>query len=45
MSTRPKVIKFQLGVKGGGKEGQVGGSIVGLWRWKTVPSAVFWKVA
>ena len=24
--------------------GQVGGSIVGLWRWKTVPSAVFYKV-
>ena len=31
-------------VNGGGKVGHVGGSIVGLWRWKTVPSAVFYKV-
>ena len=45
MSTQQaKVIRPKLGVKGGGKEGQVGGSIVGLWRWKTVPSAVFYKV-
>ena len=35
---------LQLGVKGGGKVGHVGGSIVGLRRWKTVPSAIFYKV-
>ena len=33
-----------VGVKGGGKVGHVGGSIVGLRRWKTVPPAVFYKV-
>ena len=30
-------------VKGGGKVGQVGGSIVGLRRWKTVSSAPFYS--
>ena len=33
-----------VGVKGGGKVGHVGGSIIGLRRWKTVPPAVFYKV-
>ena len=33
-----------MSVNGGGKVDHMGGSIVGLRRWKTVPPATFFKV-